>query len=242
MLLNEIKQIFEVDLQGALDGLGIHTHLSGSDGEAKGGDVDAAFQPLVEKYIVTADYQPPAASDLKAFTGPDKYEQLIHSLGNLTGTLAQLQSRFTTALMGQADMLDVIAKAEKKTSAQWIAGNVAQFNDQNSQYFKDQLNAVRETLTANHATLTRTLMKLANAESFGSKSFEQIKNIMNSGKYVDPATKEPPLDAKGQPDMSGVNQVKALLLKFYASVVMMQQNAKKLTFAVTKIAPAPASK
>lgn len=225
MLLNELKQIFEVSLEGALSDLGIHTHRSGgSGGRDTGGDVDASLKNVIERCVVTAQYIAPTTQEVNELTESDEAkEKTIQGLGNLAGTLRRLQAGFTTELSEIASEIGVVAGDVKFTV--WLADMVKDLNQPASPLATQLFEATKATLQTKRENITRTLMRLANSESYARATADEIKNFTRSQEWLE--------DDKKTVNSTGPTKLRNLIQRFYAVVVTLQKNTKSLTTNIT---------
>lgn len=232
MLLNELKQIFETDrdaLAGALSGLDINLDR-GSDGDTKGGDVDNSLQDIVEDSVVTARPQTLSTARVKELSGTmEAKEKTLENLANLAGTLRRLQSNFTIAVTNNKN-LDEVAQAEgKKTAIDWINAIIANYSQDNSTMYAANFNQIDDVLTKKRDNLVRTLTKLANAESYGRATSDEIKNFLNSDKFK---------GSDGNPTPEGLTKVKDLIELFYGVLITLQKNTTAINNTIAAQKPA----
>lgn len=237
MLLNELKKVFETDrdvLGPALSALDIRTNINDSESGGRGGDVDGSLKEMIERCVVTAEYVPPTPAEIKELTGTDEStEKTIEGLGNLAGTLRRLQAGFTSELSELASEIGVVAGGVKFNV--WLIDMIKDLNQVHSPLAIQMYEATRATLQTKRDNITRTLMRLANSESYARATVEEIKNFTRSKEWLE--------DDKKTVNSTGPTELRNRIQRFYAVIVTLQKNTKSLTTnvmaAIEKNAPAP---
>lgn len=237
MLLNELKQVFETDrdvIGGTLQAFGLNFDRDiGGAGNSKGGDVDNSLKNVVERCVVIDVYVPPTKDEIDKLTAkPEAKEKTIESLGNLAGTLRRLQDDFTSDLIGlKGRILPAVTATGATTIKDWVQSTLISFNN-DLKSRPELITATKNTLQANRDNLVRTLMKLANTESYGRQTIEEIKNFTGSNEWFEDSTKT-------TIKSTGLAKLRSMIEQFYAVLVTLQQNTAKLTQTFTAAMKTP---